>query len=92
MKFYFTHRAIPELTDLTLEERLSALQAANQKLTPPERLLLNLLKLLILVPVFALILRSSEDWTALIWAAVVILIYPIIVRPIQFNMSRKYLK
>lgn len=92
MKFYFTHRAIPELANLPLEDRLSALQAANQKLTPPERLLLNLLKLLILVPVFALILRSSENWTALIWAAVVILIYPIIVRPIQFNMSRKYLK
>ncbi|BDX07700.1 DUF6170 family protein [Planctobacterium marinum] len=92
MKFYFTHRSIPELANLSLEERLRALQEANQKLTPPERLLLNLLKLLVLVPVFALLLRSGEDWTVLGWAALVVLIYPLIVRPIQFNMSRKYLK
>lgn len=92
MKFYFTHRSIPELANLSLEERLRALQLANQKLTPPERLLLNLLKLLVLVPIFALLLRSGDDWTVLGWAALVILIYPLIIRPIQFNMSRKYLK
>lgn len=92
MKFYFTHRAIPELADKSLEERLQALQAANKKLTPPERLLLNLLKLLVLVPVFVLILQAGKDWIALFWAALVILIYPVLVRPIQFNMSRKYLK
>ncbi len=92
MKFYFTHRSLPELENKSLTERLQALQEANNKLTPPERLLLNVLKLLVLVPVFALILRAGQDWTVLLWAALVIALYPLIIRPIQFNMCRKYLK
>lgn len=92
MKFYFTHRSLPELQNKSLSERLEALQNANNKLTPPERLLLNLFKLFVLAPVFALILRAGEDWKTLIWAALVIALYPLLIRPIQFNMCRKYLK
>lgn len=92
MKFYLTSRTIPELQDLPLSERLSAIDRATKKLTPPEKLVLNIIKLLIIVPVFALILRVGEDWKALLWAACFIALYPTLLKPVQLNMIRKYLR
>ena len=92
MKFYFTAQSIPELQQKSMDERLQAVDKATKKLTPPEKLVLNIIKLLIIVPVFALILRVGQDWTALLWAALFISLYPFLLRPVQLNMIRKYLK
>ena len=92
MKFYFFPRQIPELRGLPLRERAIALEQAALKLSVPERSLLNVLKLLVIVPVFALILRISENWFALIWASLVLAIYPLLIKPLQYSLSAKYLK
>jgi hypothetical protein len=91
MKLYFSSKQIPQLQSYTLTERLTLLREAQQKLTGPEKLLLNLLKLLIFIPVFVLILQSSANWWALAWALLLFLLYPIVIKPIQFGLCAKYL-
>lgn len=91
MKFYFSTRQIPQLRDLPLQQRMIALEKAALKMTVPERTLLNILKLMVIVPVFLFILRVSEDWTALGWAALVFIFYPLVVKPMQYSLSAKYL-
>ena len=92
MKFHLTSRTIPELKGKPLSERLYDIDKASKRLTPPEKTLLNIIKLLIIVPVFVFILRANEDWTALLWGFGFILLYPLILKPIQLNLIRKYLK
>ncbi|MCU7554895.1 DUF6170 family protein [Alteromonas sp. ASW11-19] len=91
MRFYFSTRHIPGLAGLPLAERIERLDHASKKLTVPEKTLLNVLKLLIIVPVFVLILRTVENWHSLLWAALVFLLYPLIVKPLQYSLSAKYL-
>ena len=66
------------------------MENAAKCLTTPEKTLLNLLKLLVIVPVFVLIIRTANDWHSLLWALVVFLLYPLIVKPIQYSLCAKY--
>lgn len=91
MKLYFSTRNISVLKDLPLTQRLALLSQANTKLSAPEKLLLNVLKLMILIPVFVLILYAPENWINLLWAALVLTAYPMILRPVQFGLCEKYL-
>ena len=91
MNFYFSTRHIPALKGLPLAERVKRLDQAAKKLTVPEKTLLNVLKLLVIVPVFVLILQTASNWTSLLWALLVFLLYPLLVKPIQNSMSAKYL-
>ncbi len=91
MKFYFSTRDIPALKGLTLTERMKRLEQAAKQLSVPEKTLLNILKLLIIVPTFALILQTASNWTSLIWAFVVFLLYPLVVKPIQHSICAKYI-
>lgn len=92
MQFYFSTRNIPGLSGLPLAERLRLLERAAKKLTVPEKTVLNILKLLVIVPAFTLLLRVAADWTSLLWALLVFLLYPIIVKPVQYSLSAKYLE
>lgn len=92
MKFYLSTRHIPGLRDLSLAERMAALEAASKKLTTPEKTLLNVLKLLVIVPVFVFIMRTASDWTSLLWALLVFLLYPLVVKPLQYSLCAKYIK
>ncbi len=91
MKFYLSTKHIPQLHNVPLTQRVSMLEQATAKLTIPEKTLLNILKLCVIAPFFIVILRVVNDWTSLIWAGVILLLYPLLVRPIQFSMSVKYL-
>jgi hypothetical protein len=91
MKLYFSSKQIPQLRHLSLTQRLDALQAAQKKLTGPEKLLLNVVKLLILIPVFVLILQVSNNWFALLWALLLSLLYPLLIKPMEFGLCVKYL-
>ena len=91
MKFYFSTRDIPVLKGLPLTERVKLLDQAAKRLSVPEKTLLNVLKLLVIVPVFALILQTASNWTSLLWAFVVFLIYPLVVKPIQYSICAKYI-
>ena len=92
MKFYFTTRQIPGLSKLPLNERLQLLDSAARKLTVPEKTILNVLKLLVIVPVFVLVLQTANDWRALLWAGLIILLYPLFVKPVQYSLSATYIK
>ncbi|MEP4891754.1 MAG: DUF6170 family protein [Aliiglaciecola sp.] len=92
MKFYFSTRQIPQLRNLSIDERFIRIRAAENKLTAPEKLLLNVIKLLIMVPVFVFVLRTFQDWSSLLWAGLIILAYPLILKPFQYSLCAKYLK
>jgi hypothetical protein len=91
MKFYFSTKHIPHLQYLPLTQRLQALQLAQSKLIGPEKLLLNVLKMLIVVPVFILIIQIATNWMAIIWALLVTLLYPVLVKPVQYGLCAKYI-
>jgi hypothetical protein len=91
MKIIFSTRQIPSLRALPLAQRLAVVQRATQQLSIPEKTLLNVLKLLIIVPAFFLILRAVDDWSSLLWALVVFWLYPICVTPIQLTLTARYL-
>lgn len=91
MAFYFSTKQIPQLTDLPLTERIRLLDKAAKKLTIPEKTILNILKLLVIVPAFALVLRTSDDWTSILWALAIFVCYPLIIKPIQYSLCAKYL-
>lgn len=92
MQFYFSTRNIPGLSGLPLADRMRLLERAAKKLTVPEKTVLNILKLLVIVPAFTLLLRVAADWTSLLWALLVFMLYPIIVKPVQYSLSAKYLE
>ena len=92
MKIYTSTKKIPALADKPLTQRMALLEDAAKKMTVPEKTLLNVLKLMVIVPVFALILQVTNNWFSLAWAALILLLYPIFVKPIQYSLSAKYLK
>ncbi|WP_158966945.1 DUF6170 family protein [Paraglaciecola sp. L3A3] len=91
MTFYFSTKKIPQLQDLSLPQRLEAIQLAERKLTGPEKLLLNVLKLLVVIPVFVLIIQISTNWMAIFWALLVTLLYPLIIKPVHYGLCVKYI-
>jgi hypothetical protein len=91
MTFYFSTRNIPALQGLPLAERARLLDQASKRLSVPEKTLLNVLKLLVIVPVFAFILQTATNWTSLLWAFVVFLLYPLVIKPIQYSICAKYI-
>jgi hypothetical protein len=91
MNFYFSTRDIPALKDLPVNKRIVFINDALKKLSVPEKTLLNVFKLLVIVPVFALVLRTASDWTSILWAALIILCYPFFIRPLQYALAEKYL-
>lgn len=75
-----------------MTDRMNVLEQASNRMTVPEKTLLNIIKLLVIVPVFALLLRVVESWWSLAWAALILLLYPLFVKPMQYSLSAKYIK
>jgi hypothetical protein len=91
MKLYFSTKHIPQLQHLSLTERLEAMQMAQKKLIGPEKLCLNVLKMLVVIPVFILIIQTATNWMAIFWALLVTLLYPMLVKPVQYGLCAKYI-
>ncbi len=91
MKLYFSTKQIPQLASLSLPDRIAAMDKAAAKMSVPEKTLLNVLKLLVFVPAFAFILRTATDWTSLLWALGVFILYPVFVKPMQYSICAKHL-
>ncbi len=92
LKIYTSTKKIPGLENLSVTERMAILEQAGNRMTIPEKTLLNIIKLLVIVPVFALLLRVVENWWVLAWAGLVLLLYPLFVKPLQYSLSAKYIK
>jgi hypothetical protein len=91
MKLYFSTKKIPQLQHLPLTQRLAAIQLAQGKLIGPEKLFLNVLKMLIVIPVFIFIIQMATNWMAIFWALLVTLLYPVLVKPVQYGLCAKYI-
>jgi hypothetical protein len=91
MKLYLSTKHIPQLQSLSLTQRLAAMQLAQSKLIGPEKLFLNVLKMLVVIPVFTLIIQISTNWMAIVWALLVTLLYPVLVKPVQYGLCAKYI-
>ncbi|MFW8590337.1 DUF6170 family protein [Glaciecola sp. 2405UD65-10] len=92
MKIYTSTKKIPGLESLSVTERMALLEQASNRISVPEKTFLNIIKLFVIVPVFVFLLRVATDWWSLAWAALILLLYPIIVKPLQYSLSAKYIK
>ena len=92
MKIYTSTKKIPGLEDMAVTERMAVLEQAGNRMSIPEKTLLNIIKLLVIVPIFGLLLRVEESWWALAWAGLILLLYPLFVKPLQYSLSAKYIK
>ncbi|MAG76575.1 MAG: hypothetical protein CL811_07425 [Colwelliaceae bacterium] len=64
MKFYLSSKDIPALSESSFQERNEKVYRAQQKLTVPEKLILSILKLILLIPPFIYLAR--QDWLILL--------------------------
>ncbi|MGI5308715.1 DUF6170 family protein [Rheinheimera sp. WS51] len=84
---YFSSRAIPELEGLDLNQRMLVIRQAVDQLPVPTKVMLNIIKLLILTPLFLLIARSG-GWQIVGYVVLLLISYPVITRPITFALCR----
>ena len=90
MNLYFTTRQLPGLEDLSTTARLQVLTSVNDRLTKPEKLFLNILKLLLIIPVFVLFTGQYSIPTVLIGLSICTVLYPAVLRPIHLGIIAKY--
>ena len=92
MNIYFTTRQIPALAGTNMQQRIALLRQASEKLTIPEKMLLNIAKLAVITPVFLLIAWYAEHgWIAATAIAAALPAYLLILRPMQLSLCAKYL-
>lgn len=90
MKLIFSTNKIPTLAGLSLSERADKLRQALVKMTAPEKLTLNVLKLCMITPPFFFI-ANQEVLLSILFVILSLLSYFIIFLPIKFNFINKYL-
>ncbi len=88
MTIYFSSQNIPALQNLTLKQRRELIQKAEKKLSVPETLLLNLIKLGILVPMF-LYLVWLDGWRLVLPPVFALMGYLFIYRPVFYSLINK---
>lgn len=87
---YFNSQKIPELQGLPFSQRMELIRKAADRLPTPQKVLLNILKLLILTPLFILIARSS-GWEILGYVLLLLITYPLVTRPVTYHLCRPLL-
>jgi len=90
MAFIFSTNKLSELDNFTLAQRQQILALAANKLTAPEKFVLNILKLIMLVPPF-LFMAQLEGVLFIVSIFSVLAVYFILLRPISLLFTRKYL-
>ncbi len=90
MSIYFSSNKIPELRPYDLKKRQALLILAAQKLNAPERVMLNLMKLAILVPMFLYLVWLS-GWLMVLPIICATSTYLLLYRPVFFMLLTKYL-
>ena len=83
---YFTSQKIPELSGLNFQQRMLVIKHAVNLLPVPQKILLNVVKLVILVHFFSILARF-EGWILLPWLLLAGLVYPLIINPVTFLMT-----
>lgn len=88
---FWNSRALPELQQLNFRDRMAVLRRAADQLPTPKKLLLNVWKLCVLIPPFMLIARADSLLHAAGLALGLVLIYPVLTRPVTFALVRPLL-
>lgn len=83
--------ALPELQQLNFRDRMAVLRRAADQLPTPKKLLLNVWKLCVLIPPFLLIARAESLLQAAGLCLALILLYPVLTRPLTFALVRPLL-
>jgi high-affinity K+ transport system ATPase subunit B len=86
--FYLNSQRIPELAGLTFAQRMAVVRNAADSLSTPVKVALNIVKLVVLVPLFLLIARA-DGWMIVAYVVLLLLVYPLITRPLTFALCRK---
>jgi hypothetical protein len=90
MTIYFSSNKIPELTPYNLQQRQTILALAQTKLTAPEKFLLNIIKLMLLIPPFLFI--ANLQGMAIVGSIIIVLLaYFIFLRPIMLHFTLRHL-
>lgn len=87
----FSSNQIPELEKYDFQARREILFIANSMLTTPEKLYINLIKLIILVPVFLYIARLDVV-VSFILAFLVLIVFLSLSPVILLQFSKKHIK
>lgn len=90
MAIFFSSKNIPALQPYSLAERRAILAIAADKLITPEKLVLNIIKLLILIPPFIMMARM-DSWLFILPLGFVLVAYFAVMKPIGLNFQLKYL-
>jgi len=88
---YFGSHSIPELAGLKFAERMQVIRSATDQIPTPQKLLLNLLKLAILIPLF-LVIAQWDSWQSTVTILILLAAYPLLTRPLTFALCRPHLK
>ncbi len=90
MNFYFSSKHISELAEFTNIEKRQILAIAFLKMTTPEKLVINLIKLGMLIPPF-LLLANLKFASLAASLVVVFLAYLLIMRPISLAFAKNHI-
>ena len=90
MAIYFSSNKIPALQPFSLHQRQAILALVQAKLSAPEKFILNMIKLLLLIPPFLFI--ANLQGLAIVSSIMIVLIaYFIVLRPILLFFTSKHL-
>ena len=90
MAIYFSSNKIPALHAFSLHQRQAILTLAQAKLSAPEKFILNIIKLFLLIPPF-LFVANLQGFALIIAIIIVLIAYFVILRPIMLFFSYKHL-
>ena len=90
MAIYFSSNKIPALHAFSLHQRQAILTLAQAKFSAPEKFILNIIKLSLLIPPF-LFIANLQGFALAVSVAVVLSAYFILLRPIMLFFSEKHL-
>lgn len=90
MAILFSSNDLAELTHYSVKERQIILALAADKLITPQKLILNLIKLFILIPPFILLARL-DGWLMFMPIVLMLAGYFALMRPISLYFLRKHL-
>ncbi|WP_042142332.1 MULTISPECIES: DUF6170 family protein [unclassified Pseudoalteromonas] len=88
---YFTSRNMPELKGLKYTQRAQIVRLALTHLSVPQKTILNILKLLLLTPIF-LIIAKIDSWEIMFYLLIVGFCYPLITTPVSLHFAQKYIE
>lgn len=90
MSIIFSSNNIAELREFSIKERQIILALASNKLITPEKLVINIIKLMVLLPPFFMLVKL-DSWQMFIPLIFVLIGYFLVMRPINLYFLNKHI-